>query len=198
MLNSFTVLLKRGNHTALKMIPVGAGGVWGREMPDVVLLDSNLIRNHIETRRGDLSWLFVDGDKIHRLQTGIQAGMQDLDMPIYSLTGNGHSDDLEIEQGRHRTFVLISSFGVDFIPVLVPGSIASKLRKLFGYRKGYLTQTEHLKVLDLKPVQFCNSWYIGTDLEPESVESFGSMKEAEEALYSGHWNERPTIGFGND
>jgi len=114
-------------------------------------------------------------------------------MPVYNLTGRGYFDDLIIEQGRHRTFILISSYGVDFLPVLIPGSLAPKFRRLFGFKNGYLTLIEHREVHGLKIIESQGVWHIGTDLERESVEAFSSETEAAVALETGQWNQRPMI-----
>jgi hypothetical protein len=171
------------------MVPDGADGVWLGETPEAVLLDGRLVRENIEKRHTDISALFHDGEKISRLAKALENGMKDLDMPIYNLTGRGHFDDLDIEQGRHRTFMLIASYGVDFLPVLVPCSLAQKFRRLFGYRNGYLTQTQHYEVRALKVIGSHEGWHIGTDLERESVEIFGSKHAAETALNAGDWNQ---------
>jgi hypothetical protein len=193
MLSSYTVLLNRGPHKLLKMLPYGAAGVWSGETPDVVLLDGKRVQENVEKRHSDIRSLLVNPDKVHRLEKSLKNGMQDLDMPVYNFTGRGHFGDLEIEQGRHRTFMLIASYGVDFLPVLVPGSLAPKFRRLFGFRCGYLTLTEHHNVCGLKVIESQGVWHIGTDLERESVETFSSKAEAEFALKMGDWNERPTI-----
>lgn len=192
MLNTYTVLLKRGSHKWLKMLPNGADNVWHDDPPDVVLLDGGLIQKSVEAEHVNMCWLSTNIEKIRRLSDSLNKGMQDMDMPVYNFTGRGQSDSLEIEQGRHRTYMLITSYSVDFLPVLVPRSLAPKFRRLFGFRSGYLTLTEHHEVQGLKVIENQGVWYIGTDLERESVETFNSKTAAESALATGQWNERPT------
>lgn len=192
MFNCYTALLRRGNHPRLKMIPKGAHGVW-RDEPAVVLLDGGLVRQNIEKRHGDMSWLFFDIDKIDRLAQKLEKGMVNLDMPVYNFTGDGEFEDMAIEQGRHRTYLLMESFGVDYLPVLIPAPLAPKFRRLFGYRNGYLTQAFHHNECQLKVVYGNATWYIGTDIERESVEFFRSEDDATEALRAGQWHQRPSV-----
>jgi len=190
MLKIYTVLLKQGSHKWLKMLPNGADNVWHDDPPDVVLLDGELVQKNVETQHLDMCWLLANTEKISRLSDSLSRGMQDMDMPIYNFTGRGQSDNLEIEQGRHRTYMLIASYRVDFLPVLVPRSLAPKFRRLFGFRNGYLTLIEHDEVHSLKVIGNQGGWYIGTGLERESVEIFNSEAAAESALATGQWNEQ--------
>lgn len=190
MLNSYTIFLKRGNQTALTMIPGPAPNSYWEEASESVLLDSKLVTQNIEKCHGDMCWLFVDPDKMHRLNSPLEEGlMKDLDMPVFNFTGNGSFDDLDVEQGRHRTFMLITSYGVDYLPTIVPASLAPKFRRLFGYKNGYLTLLKHQATQMLSVIKDGEAWYIGTSLERESVDSFKSMTDAKTALLSGNWKQ---------
>lgn len=190
MLNKFTVLLNRGNYPKLLMLPRGAEKVWQDDDETVVLLDSKAVVANIEKTHNDISALWAEIDKVGRLSKAIERENADMDMPVYHLTGKGHFDDLTIEQGRHRTYMLLASYGVEFMPVLVPISCAAKIRRLFGYRNGYLTKLVHNKDCALKAIERDGQWVIGTEFERESVETFATRDEAESALAAGNWAER--------
>lgn len=190
MLNKFTVLLKRGNHRKLLMLPRGAEKVWQDDDEAVVLLDGKAVVANIEKTHNDISALWAEIDKVGRLSKAIERENADMDMPVYHLTGKGYFDDLTIEQGRHRSYMLLASYGVEYMPVLVPESCAAKIRRLFGYKNGYLTKLVHEQDCALKPIEQEGCWVIGTELERESVETFATKEEAESALSTGNWTER--------
>lgn len=193
MLNKFTVLLNRGNLRKLLMLPRGAEAVWQDNPETVVLLDGKAVVANIEKRHVDISALRVDFDKTSRLAKALENGMADLDMPVYHLTGKGSFDDLVIEQGRHRTYMLLASYGVEYLPALVPTSCAAKIRRLFGYKNGYLTKVEHDQDCPLQPIERDGQWFIGTKIERESVESFTTKADAEVAFANGQWTERSSL-----
>jgi len=190
MLNKFTVLLNRGSHRKLVMLPRGAEAVWQNDPETVVLLDGKAVVANIEKTHKTMTALWAEVHKVDRLAKAIDRENADLDMPVYHLTGRGHFDDLAIEQGRHRTFMLLTSYGVEYLPVLVPVSCAAKIRRLFGYKNGYLTKLEHNQDCALKPITQDGCWLIGTEFERESVETFATQDDAETALSTGNWTER--------
>lgn len=190
MLNEFIVLLNRGTSRQLLMLPRGAESVWQNDPEAVVLLDGIAVVANIEKTLKNITALFVEIDKIPRLAKAMERENAELDMPVYHLTGKGYFDDIAIEQGRHRTYMLLASYGVEYLPVLVPSSCAAKIRRLFGYKNGYLTKLEHNQDCPLKPIEQDGYWVIGTELERESVESFSTSGDAEDALATGNWTER--------
>ena len=135
MLYNVEIQLKNSIRTTLKMIPGNVGGIFGRnENPCVVILNGDKLRAHIQLKKNDLSHYLRNIDRFKDLIDRAEDPnlMTDLDMPVYSFTGNGAFNDLEIQQGGHRTYLLLSRYSVDKMPVIVRHSLADKFKCIFG------------------------------------------------------------------
>ena len=132
MLYDVEIQLNNSTRTTLKMIPGNVGGIF--KDPCVVILNGDKLRAHIQLKKNDLSHYLQDIDKISKLldKAENQKLMPDLDMPIYSFTGNGAFDDLDIQQGGHRTYLLLGRYNVDRLPVVVKSSLVEKFKRIFG------------------------------------------------------------------
>ena len=135
MLYNVDIQLKNSTRTTLKMVLSNVDGVFGgNESPCVVILNGDKLRQHIELKKNDLSHYLRNIDRFMDLDDTAESLnlMHDLDMPVYSFTGNGAFNDLEIQQGGHRTYLLLGRYGVDKMPVVVRYSLADKFKYIFG------------------------------------------------------------------
>ena len=99
-----------------------------------MILIGEKLRAHIDLKKNGLSYYLRNIDRFMDLadRAENQALMPDLDMPIYSFTGNSTFDDLEIQQGGHRTYLLLGRYNVAMLPVVAQSSIVLKFKTIFG------------------------------------------------------------------